>query len=235
MKVERNWSEKEEKRIRLAMVGVLILLLLGIHVADPSFYPTIVRLSRSGDLDGTIAYLSSFGMWAFVVSFFIDVLINIAGFLPSIFLSAANGLIFGLFWGTMVSWIGETVGVVISFWMMRVLFRGMAEKAIEKSRMLTKLDQYSTWQALVIARAVPYMPNGLITALAALSSISWTGHMVGSFIGKLPSVALEVVVGHDIVRADEHALRLTVIIIAVSIIYGVIWWYMKKKNKKTAR
>ena len=38
--------------------------------------------------------------------------INIVGFLPSIFISTANGLIFGLFWGTMISWLAETLGVM---------------------------------------------------------------------------------------------------------------------------
>ncbi len=51
---------------------------------------------------GTIAYLKTFGVYAVFMSFFIDVVINVVGFLPSIFISTANGLIFGLFWGTII-------------------------------------------------------------------------------------------------------------------------------------
>ena len=53
------------------------------------------------------------------------------------------------------------------------------------------------------------MPNGLVTAICALSSMSFRSHMAGSLLGKLPSVALEVVVGHDVVHLGEHSLRLT--------------------------
>ena len=88
------------------------------------------------------------------MSFFIDVVINVVGFLPSIFISTANGLIFGLFWGTIISWLAETVGVIISFYMMRTLFRGMAKHVIAQSKMLTKLDSYDSWQAMAIARAI---------------------------------------------------------------------------------
>lgn len=227
----RNWDEPEERRFRLILLGAMVLALASIQLFAPTFYPTIIHLTQSRDLDGLIVYLRSFGIWAVFISFFIDVVINIVGFLPSIFISTANGLIFGLFWGTVISWLAETTGVVISFWAMRVLFRTMAMHIIEKSKTLSKLDQYESWQAVAFARAIPYMPNGLVTAISALSSMPFQRHMWGSLIGKLPSVALEVCLGHDIVRMGEHAMRLTIIIIAVGVVYGGLWWYMKKRKK----
>lgn len=112
----RNWYERGERRFRLILLGILILMLAAIHFIDPSFYPTIYHLSKDGDLHGTIHYLKGFGIYAAFVSFFIDVIINIVGFLPSIFISTANGLIFGLFWGVIISWLAETVGVILSFY-----------------------------------------------------------------------------------------------------------------------
>lgn len=181
---------------------------------------------------GTIAYLHSFGIYAVFMSFFIDVVINIVGFLPSIFISTANGLIFGLFWGVIISWLAETVGVLISFYVMRTLFRGMAMNIINKSKTLKKLDSYDSWQAMAAARAIPYMPNGLVTAIAALSSMHFRSYALGCLIGKLPSTALEVILGHDVVNMEEHALRLTILIILVTLVYGGIWYYNRKRNQK---
>lgn len=229
-----NKAEKEERQeryFRYGLLGVLILFLGLIHFMDPSFYETVYRLSKDGDLDGTITYLKGFGIYAVFVSFFIDVVINIVGFLPSIFISTANGLIFGLFWGTIISWLAETTGVLISFWVMRVLFRELAKKIIAKSCVLTKLDSYKSWTAVAVARAIPYMPNGLVTAICALSGMSFAYHGFGSLIGKLPSVALEVIIGHDLVNFEEHSMRLTIVILVVSVVYGVIWWYTKRKKK----
>lgn len=228
----RNWDEKGEMRFRLILLAVMLLLLASIHLIAPDFYPTILRMTRDRDLDGLIIYLQGFGIWAVFVSFFIDVVINIVGFLPSIFISTANGLIFGLFWGTVISWLAETTGVVISFWVMRVLFRTMAMHVIEKSKMLSKLDQYETWQAVAFARAIPYMPNGLVTAIAALSSMPFERHLWGSLLGKLPSVALEVCVGHDLVNLGEHSFRLTVVLVIMGLIYAGIWWHNKKKKQQ---
>lgn len=228
----RSWDEKGERRFRIALLLFLIAALASIQLFAPAFYPTVYELTRNKDLEGLIRYLQSFGAWAVAVSFFIDVVINIVGFLPSIFISTANGLIFGLFWGTIISWLAETTGVVISFWAMRVLFRTMAMHIIKKSRTLSKLEQYETWQAVAAARAIPYMPNGLVTAISALSSMPFERHLLGSLVGKLPSVALEVCLGHDIVNFGEHSLRLTIIVLAVAIVYGGVWWYTKKRKNK---
>lgn len=227
----RNWDERQERRFRLVLLALLVLALASIQLFAPDFYPRVYHLTTGGNLDGLIEYLRSFGAWAVVISFFIDVMINIVGFLPSIFISTANGLIFGLFWGTIISWLAETVGVAISFWAMRVLFRGMAANIIAKSKTLSKLDSYESWQAVAFARAIPYMPNGLVTAICALSSMSFSRHFWGSLLGKLPSVALEVCVGHDVVRMGEHAMRLTIILVGMAIAYGALWWVMKRKKQ----
>ncbi len=154
-----------ETHIKIAFFAMLLIMLAAIYVAIPDFYSTVWQLSTSGNMQGTIDYLRSFGVWAVLVSMIIDIVINIVGFLPSIFISTANGVLFGVAGGTVVSWVAETIGVIISFFFMRTLFRNKAKKVIEKSKMLSKLDHYSTWQAMTLARAVPYSPNGLVTAL----------------------------------------------------------------------
>ena len=200
-----------ETHIKIAFFAVLVIMLAAIYVAIPDFYRTVWQLSTSGNMQGTIDYLRSFGAWAVL----------------------ANGVLFGVVGGTVVSWVAETIGVIISFFFMRTLFRHKAKKVIEKSRMLSKLDHYSTWQAMTLARAVPYSPNGLVTALGALSRSSYRDYILGCFIGKLPSVACEVLVGHDLVMMEEHSMRLTIVLIVIAIVYGGLWyWHRRQQAKK---
>lgn len=223
----------KESHIKYLCLLLLLGLGLGIHLLLPDFYSTIWRLSLDGDLKGAISYLQSFGYWAIVVSIIIDVSINIVGFLPSIFISTANGVVFGIVPGIIISWFAETLGVVISFWCMRVLFRKSAEELIKKSRMLTKLDSYSNFGTMMIARAVPYSPNGLVTALGALSSISYKDYTLACLVGKFPSVAIEVLVGYDLVYYQQNSGRLMWIVTAVVVVYGALWlWKRHKESKK---
>lgn len=226
-------SKLNETHIKIIFFVALLVILGGIHLVLPDFYATVWDLSMSGNMEGTIDYLRSFGIWAIAISMIIDIVINIVGFLPSIFISTANGVVFGIFTGTVVSWLAETIGVIISFFFMRTLFRHKAQKIIEKSKMLSKLDEYSTLKAMIVARAVPYSPNGLVTALGALSHISYRDYIIGCLIGKLPSVAVEVVVGHDVVMMQDNSMRLTILVIAIAVIYGGLWyWNRRRKAKK---
>lgn len=100
-------------------------------------------LAVSGNVTELAEYFRSFGPWAILISFLIDILINAGGVFPSIFVSTANGLIFGLPVGIAVSWLAETTGVVISFLLMRFFFRNSAQKLIHKANRLQDIDRAS--------------------------------------------------------------------------------------------
>ena len=231
---ETDWL-KNPDTISKVVVAVLLVALFGlIHFFAQDFFTNTFKLAVSGNVNGLVEYLRSFGPWAIVVSFFLDVLINAGSIFPSIFLSTANGLIFGLPLGILISWLAETVGVVISFLLMRFFFRSTAEKLIAKSNSLKHIDEASgkhglEWMAF--ARALPYFPSGILTAVGAVSSISVRDYVIANLIGKFPSTALEVVIGHDLVNYKEHSERLALLVILVVLIF---WGYKKyrDKNKK---
>lgn len=215
------------------VVAVLLVALFGlIHFFAHDFFTNTFKLAISGNVEGLVEYLRSFGPWAMVVSFVLDVLINAGSIFPSIFLSTANGLIFGLPLGILISWLAETVGVVISFLLMRFFFRSTAEKLIAKSNSLKHIDEASgkhglEWMAF--ARALPYFPSGILTAIGAVSSISVRDYIIANLIGKFPSTALEVVIGHDLVNYKEHSERLAILVIVVVLIF---WGYKKYRSHK---
>ena len=222
MKSNKNWLQDPDTCAKVVAAVLLVALLLCIHCFADGFFSKTFKLAISGNVNGLVEYLRSFGPWAVVISFILDVLINAGSVFPSIFLSTANGLIFGLPLGITISWLAETTGVVISFFLMRFFFRNTAEKLIEKSNSLKHIDEASgkhglEWMAF--ARALPYFPSGILTAVGAVSSISARDYIIANLIGKFPSTALEVVIGHDVVNFQENSQRLTILIIVVGLIF----------------
>ena len=140
---EEKWYQNPEKASQAAAVIILALAALLTWLFAGEEVKKMFALAVSGDVEALAAYFRSFGAWAMLISFLLDVLINAGSIFPSIFISTANGLIFGLPLGILISWLAETTGVVISFWLMRYLFRGAAEKMIAKSPMLMKIDDLS--------------------------------------------------------------------------------------------
>ncbi len=224
-----------ETWVRIVFAAIGIVLLASIEIAHPGFYHEMIGLLGTGDVRHIAHVLQSYGPMAMVISFVLDVVVNMVGFLPSIFFSTANGLVFGLVPGIILSWLAECVGVTISFVIMRYLLRDSAAKVIKKHKFLLKVDDFSGkngLQVMLFARAIPYFPSGIITALGAISQISLRDYIIANLIGKLPSTALEVMVGHDAVMFKTHLTRLTIIIIGATVVYGLAWYLHKRYQKR---
>ena len=219
-------DKKKERYIQLGLLSGLVILGVLVYVLVPGFYDDMWELILSGDVQRMAEVLQSYGPWAMVISFVLDVLINALGFLPSIFFSTANGLLFGVVPGIIISWLAEAVGVVLSFMIMRYILRDTAHKVIEKSEFLLKVDDFSGKNGLTVmlfARAIPYFPSGIITALGAISQISLRDYIIANLVGKFPSTALEVIVGHDAVLLQDNLGRLTIVILIASVLYFLLW------------
>lgn len=228
-----------ERWVQVIALGLTVVLLVVIHVLDPHFYSTMWHLATNGNMEEIAQFLQAYGPWAMLVSMLLDIFVNAVGFLPSIFISTANGLVFGIVPGIIISWIAETIGVVISFYIMRFLLRDTAHKLIAKNKMLMKVDDFSGRNGLVVmlfARTLPYFPSGVITALGAISKIKARDYIIANLIGKFPSTALEVTIGYDIVNFESQMTWLGIIVIAATIGYIILWriykYYLKRDSEE---
>lgn len=226
--------KKSMGMVKVAAALAIVLLFLIIHLADPAFLPHLCGLLARGDIQETAAYIASFGKWAVVFSFLLTLFVNALGFPPAIIFSTANTLIFGIFWGIFLSVTAETVGVLLSFVLLRFFFRDAAEKIINKHPTLSNLDKYSGRRGFVVmlsARMVPYFPSILLNALGALSAMSMRDYVIASFVGKFPSTGIEAIIGHDTLTHQEDPTRLIVVcIFAVVLVVGA-WIYEKRAAK----
>ena len=219
------------------VVGILVLVIAAlisffvVKTYYPAFYYQMVDLTLAGDIDGLGDYISSFGYGAFAVSIGLLIFCNVFG-IPTIPFLTVNGALFGLIPGLIISWIGEVVGIEISFHIGRVFFRKEARKFIEKKHMLAKLDKYSNVKNMAVARAIPYSPNILFTAVAVLSRLTTKEHFKATFLGKIPSVVIEVVLGHDLIYFSEHGLRFIILLFLVIGSCALHKWYKKKHHNK---
>lgn len=202
-------GSKNSRRL-IFVFGLALLLVIGYGMA-PDFFQDAVKILKMGDIAYSVQLIQSYGQYARLVIFLIIVLINVLVVLPNVFLLAAAGAIFGVVEGTLIAWLAETIGVNISFLLMRYLFRTSAERFIENHKRLNQFNDISDrhgFRIILLARCVPYIPSGAITAMAALSSVGFKEHFFATLIGKLPSALVEVTVGHDLLAFHAHLLRL---------------------------
>jgi len=167
-------------------------------------------------------------------SILLNVLISITGVLPSIFLSGANAVVFGLLGGFFVSLTGEVIGAGIAF----ILYRWGVTKMVrlkkwQVSKWLTKINDSSRIKqmtAISLLRINPLIPSGLVNFGASLTNISFLDFMLATFIGKIPAMVFETLVGHDIIFLSENKFRLLISLLLGILVFFLFWSRRKEED-----
>lgn len=221
--------------IKLGAILALCLLFGITYMCNPGAFEELWDVCLSGDMQRIAGLIASYGPYAMVFSFFLVMCVNAIGFPPAMIFSSANALIFGIVPGIALAWVAECAGVALSFVLLRFLFRDAAEGVISKHKSLQKIDDFSGEQGfkvMLIARVVPYFPSGLLNALGAVSKMSFRDFTVAALIGKLPSTAIEAMIGHDAMTAHENPHRLVFYIVLAVVMVLAFLIYEKRQKKQ---
>lgn len=110
-----------------------------------------------------------------IVSIIINIVISVAGVIPSFFITATNITFFGFDTGLIISYFGECVGAAFSFWLYQKGIKTLNPKIINKNKWLQKLQKTQGLDSFVIIlmlRILPFVPSGMINLAAAISKTS---------------------------------------------------------------
>lgn len=176
-----------------------------------------------------IDFFDELGGWAIPFSLAVNGVINIIGFIPSVFITTANVLVWGPWTGGILSWLGEMIGSAAAFLLYRKGIQAAKIKRHEQWSWLQSLNRMpSTKQlcALILARVTPLIPAGVVNLAGALTSVSFTVFLLATAIGKIPSIALEVLVSYDLIHIQENIVRLVLTLCAL----GLGYFLLKKKE-----
>lgn len=169
-----------------------------------------------------VDFMSNHKEYAALISLAISVIIALSGVLPSVFVTGANVIVFGPINGFIISLIGEVIGAAITFYLYRLGFKGKAGGLSNKYDFLKKLTKSKGIKAGILVmqgRLIPFVPSGFVTLAGAISEMDVITFIISTFLGKIPSIALEALVSHDIVNIQENFIRLIITIIALIIMF----------------
>ncbi|PTX65072.1 putative membrane protein YdjX (TVP38/TMEM64 family) [Melghirimyces profundicolus] len=176
--------------------------------------------------------LESLGGWGIITALLITSLGNLLGFVPSVTFTGANVLLWGPVGGGTLSWLGEVLGAVASFHLFRTGYRIGAGKKTPDWRWIRRLNRWPArrqFLSVLAARLTPFVPSGAVNLLGALTTLRFRDFMLATAIGKVPSVALEVLVTFDLIHIRENGWRLATVLIALLLIWGV--WRGTRKEE----
>lgn len=141
---------------------------------------------------------------------------------PAEFLTIANGMVFGPFWGVVITWVGAMLGAYASFGLTRLYGRPFVERKVNSSQ-LDKLDRWIQHQGamtLLLSRFIPLISFNLINYGAGMTKTSWWTFTWTTGIGILPMTIAMVIMGHNFNILPWWA-WLILLIAIIGTMYGV--------------
>lgn len=180
-------------------------------------------------------WIRSWGVLGIAGSILLNVVISVAGVLPSIFLSGANAVVYGLLGGFFVSLTGEVLGAAVAFLLYRYgLRKSKGLQRLEKWPWIHSINGSSRFRkglAIVLLRMNPLIPSGVINLGAAVTTISFSDFLLATLLGKVPAMVFETFVGHDLVYLSENKFRLLISLLAGSLVFLLFWRRDKSRSQ----
>ena len=206
--------------IRKKLVPILLLgLLIGLCLWLGSLV-TPQQLQEAVSRCGNWAALAYIGLFTLLPAFFFPVAV----------LALAGGLLFGLIWGSLYTFLGAILNCTLMFLLARYAGREKVAQLIEKKlshlwrRRLAGLNSGRGFLLLVILRLIPAVPYNLINYAFGLTAMSYRTYILASAIGIIPGTLAFINIGDkalDITSPDFRiAIGLLGLLLAVTALLG---------------
>ena len=214
------------------MIGFMIVILIF------TFRETLINLTvflYNAPILEITEYIKTWGVWAPLLSIIIMVFQTVALPFPSIIITAANGMIFGLFWGTVISWIGAMIGGWLCFLIAKWMSVSLVRRFLRNESIWEKVDEINgnyAFKVVLIGRLLPFVSFDFLSYAAGLSKMKTLPFLVATGVGMIPGTIAYVLVGMGIGQAELYLRFFTLFVLIVCVLVIVIFSLKRLRKKK---
>ena len=204
--------------------GVLIWLL------RPTWAEATLNALNEDSLNTAIEFVRGFGWWAPVISIGLTVLQTIIVPLPGQLIATANGAIFGVWWGTVISWIGGMLGGALAFTLGRSFGAPLIERWFKgnNNQWIERINRTNPFWVILLARLIPGLSFDIISYVAGLSRITMRDYLVATGIGIIPGTLAFNLFGQEVLETEQNGWLIALLLVlgVAGLIFGH-WWYRR--------
>ena len=201
---------------------VLIMTGLVLYFSEP-------LIEMMADKDEFRAWIHSYGPWGWLIFIGLEVLQVIISVIPAGPVNIAAGYSYGVLWGTVICLVGDTLGSMIVF----LLVKRFGMKII---RIFFKNNEFDRYAAILnrpklklfmfVSFMIPNTPKDQFCYVAGLSDISVFEWFVIVSIGRIPSILVSTLMGNAAYRSDYRSF---ILILLFSILAGILAYIFYKR------
>lgn len=213
----------KKRRVVLLLVILIGLIFLGVYPKQIwGFLLEIFAAFHS--IETAREYIKSYGAFAPAVSALLMVFQSVIAPLPAFIITFANGALFGVWWGALLSWSSAMLGAAGCFYIARALgarhvAKLISQRAVEKTNPF--FEKYGNY-AVLIARLIPILSFDIVSYVAGLTRMRFLGFWIATGIGQLPATVVYAYLGERISVHTKLMLWGFCILISISIIIRLV-------------
>lgn len=212
-----------DKRIKKIGLAALLLAL----IAGSVFLSRRFHLTQ----DDIRNFLLARGAWASGMYIVLLTVLPLILF-PDSVIVIAGGMVFGLFWGTVLTVIGSVAGAVVAFWIARYLGQDFVQKRLKFD--LVELDQnHSGFVLILILRLIPLFPFKIVSYSAGLANVRFWDYFWATTLGSMPGILAYVNIGDKSQDMGSSgfwiSIALLILLVGASLV-GKKWWENRKQS-----
>lgn len=201
----------------------VLCIRLSVHITPEQLQAAISQWGRLAPL----AYIISFALLP-------------AFFFPVAVLALAGGLLFGLWWGSLYTFLGAILNCTLMFFLARHAGREKVEAMLQKKlppiwqQRIRHLNSGSGFMLLIVLRLIPAVPYNLINYAFGLTAMPFRTYILASAIGIIPGTFAFINIGDkalDVTSPDFWiAIGALVLLLAVTALLGKKVFPQNQKN-----
>ena len=209
-------KQTNKKHLLLLLLFALLILLTWKLSTVLSPQELQLLLSRFG----SAAPLAYIGLWVLLPAFFFPVPI----------LALAGGLLFGLFRGSVYTFLGAVLNCSLMFFMARSFGREQVRNVLQRKlssdwqRRLNTAAGKQCFLLLIILRLIPAVPYNLINYSFGLTEMSFRSYLLASILGIIPGTLAFINIGDKVLDVTSAsfwlAIALLLLLLAVTTMLG---------------
>ena len=216
MKVPAGWLF----RLGLAAAVALLMAALWLVLRD-------LGMPASLSPDALSAWLNGQGVWGPVFLFLMMVLAVVVGPIPTLPVSAASGLAFGILMGTLLAAAGALTGAMIAFFVARLLGREALKLKLSRNPVFASDgSQRLLFWTVFLTRLIPLFSFALISYAAGVTAIHAWRFAVASLLGMLPMTFVFAGLGNTF---ELNPLVTVIAALAILIVMSLLPWYLTRR------
>ncbi len=224
----------------ILIVGMVVAVVAGlVYLLGPlpgGWGGVLNGIEIQGNIHRLKTLILSFGLWAPLISAFLMVAQSVVLFLPAFPIFVVNALVFGPFYGILLSWSSAVTGSIVCFTIAKTLGRPVVERMVNREHLETADRALKKYQKYVILLFgfVPVVSFDVISYAAGLTLLAYWEFLLLVCIAQVPSALFYTLLVHRIDRGtlDAYWILAAVLFFLVGIGSTVVRAFMNRRRQK---